>query len=187
MNIFVISVLSFLLVITLIAYYINMYNGLVGLKHQVEKYWKNIDVILKQRVDELTKLIKVVKDHIAYEKDLLHSLTAARTAYMNATSEEEKKAAHGLMKSAYKSLIAVAENYPDLKASQSFIQLSRRISTLEDQISDRRELYNESINLFNTRLEQFPHSMVAGILGYSQKEYFQVSESDKQDVEIDLY
>lgn len=139
---------------------------------------------MKQRHDELTKLLSTVKGYKDYEKDVLVKVTEARTAFLKAQSVQEKAQADNVMTSALKSIFAVAENYPDLKANQSFLQFQNRISEIENQISDRREFYNDSVNTFNIRIEQIPYVFIANFLKYTRKELFKVDESDRKDVEI---
>lgn len=167
-----------------VGYFISIYNSLVRLKNNIEKAWSNIDVLLKQRHDELTKLLSTVKGYKDYEKDVLVKVTEARTAFMNAKSVPEKAQADNVMSSTLKSLFAVAENYPQLKANESFLQFQNRISDIENQISDRREFYNDSVNTFNIRIEQIPYLFIANYLRYTRKELFKVDESDRKDVEI---
>ena len=173
-----------ILIIILIGYFISVYNSLVRLKNNIEKAWSNIDVLLKQRHDELTKLIETVKGYMKYEERVLKEVTAARTAFMSAESVPDKARADGMMAGALKSLFAVAENYPDLKANTNFIQFQGRISDLENQIADRREFYNDSVNTYNIRIEQIPDVFIARMLGYTKKDLFKVSESDRADVDI---
>ena len=173
-----------LLGIILVGYFISIYNSLIRLKHNIDKAWANIDVLLKQRHDELTKLLETVKGYMGYEKDVLTAVTTARTDFMNAGTVKEKAAADGVMTAALKTLFAVAENYPQLKANESFAQFQRRISDIETQIADRREFYNDSVNTFNIRIEQIPYVFVAGMLHLTTRELFDVPEADKQDVDV---
>jgi LemA protein len=173
-----------ILVIIVIGYAVSVYNGLVRLKNNIEKAWSNIDVLLKQRHDELSKLLETVKGYMKYEERVLKEVTEARTAFMNAQSVPDKARADGLMAGALKSLFAVAENYPDLKANQSFVSLQGRISALESQIADRREFYNDSVNTFNIRIEQIPDLFVARMLGYRRRDLFEVAEADKADIQV---
>src|SRR3989338_5775263 len=168
----------------LVAYFVTVYNGLVQLKHNIEKAWANIDVILKQRHDELPKLIDTCKGYMKYEQALLEKVTQARTAFMSATSIEAKTQAENELSRGLKGLFAVAENYPDLKANQNFLQLQGRISSIENMIADRREFFNESVNVYNIKIEQFPDLVVARALNYSKRPLLEIPESDKQDVKI---
>ena len=180
----IIGAVLLFLIIVVVGYFISVYNSLVRLKNNIEKAWSNIDVLLKQRHDELTKLLDTVKGYMKYEERVLKEVTAARTAFLSAETVADKANASNMMAGALKSLFAVAENYPDLKANQNFIQLQGRISGLEDQIADRREFYNDSVNVYNIRIEQIPDMFVARMLGYLRKELFKTAESDRQDVEM---
>ena len=146
---------------------ISIYNRLVMLRHGVDKAFANIDVLLKQRVDELPELVKVVKASVEYERETLMRLTALRTAFLNSTDREDKVALANQLDGALKSLFAVAENYPALRANRSFTQLQKRISELEDQIADRREFFNESVTLYNVGIAEFPNLILARLLHYT--------------------
>ena len=182
----VIGVVVVLLLIILIGWFIGVYNSLVRLKNNIKKAWSNIDVLLKQRHDELSKLLKTVKGYMKHEESVLTKVTEARTAFMSANTVGDKAKADGMIAGALKSLFAVAENYPELKADRSFQQFQERISEIENQIADRREFYNDSVNTFNIRIEQIPDMFIARMLGYTQKELFKAAESDRQDVDIDF-
>jgi LemA protein len=181
----VIGVVVALFVIGFFGYFISVYNSLVRLKNDIKKSWANIEVMLKQRYDELPKLIESVKGYMKHEKQVLVDLTKARTDFMKAKTMSEKAKADGTMTGLLKTLFAVAENYPNLKANENFIQLQNRISSLENELSDRREFYNDSVNNFNIKIQSFPDMIVARMLGYVQPEVmFKVDESEKQDVKV---
>lgn len=171
-------------IFVLLFWFVSIYNSFVRLKNNIKKSWSNIDVLLKQRHDELNKLLDTVKGAMKFEKSLLTELTEARTAFANATSVAQKAQANSKMDLAFKGLFAVAENYPDIKANQNFIQLQSRISEIENQISDRREFYNDSVNTYNIRRQQFPSSIIANMLKYTEEDLFQVVETERQDVNI---
>jgi len=175
-----------LLLVIFIGYFIAIYNSLVRLKNNIIKAWSNIDVLLKQRHDELTKLINTVKGYMKYEEKVLTKVTEARTAFMNAQTVGDKAKADSMITGALKSLFAVAENYPDLKASDNFIQFQARISEIENYIADRREFYNDSVNTFNIRIEQIPDMFIARLLGYTRRELFKVDETDRSDIEVNF-
>jgi len=170
--------------VVIIGYIVTIYNGLIKLKNNIKKSWANIDVLLKQRSDELPKLIATVKGYMKHEKDVLENVTKARTNFLNASTVAETAAADNMLSGALKSLFAVAENYPELKANENFMQLQNRISGIENEIADRREFYNDSVNQYNIRIQSIPDVIVARMMGYSNEEMFEVAESDKQDVEI---
>ncbi|RKX25991.1 MAG: LemA family protein [Candidatus Zixiibacteriota bacterium] len=175
-----------LLVVVVVGYFISIYNSLIRLKNNIKKAWSNIDVLLKQRHDELTKLLKTVQGYMKHEREVLTSITEARTAFLGAQSVGAKAKADNMMTGALKSLFAVAENYPELKADRSFGQFQNRVSEIENQIADRREFYNDSVNTFNIRIEQIPDVFIARMLGYSQRELFKVAESDRADVDVEF-
>lgn len=166
------------------AYLVMMYNNLVRLKRNIEKASSNIDVLLKQRNDEIPKLVDSAQEYMDYEKDVLNEITEARTEVQSANTPEEKAEADQMMKNALGNFFAVAEDYPDLKSTEQFQQLQERISSIEDQISDRREFYNSSVTTYNTRINQIPYNILAGSMNYTEKEVFEASESEKQDVNI---
>ncbi len=182
----IVVIIVVLVLVVLGGYFISIYNSLVRLKNNINKAWSNIDVLLKQRHDELTKLMNTVKGYMKYEEKVLTAVTEARTAFMGAKSVPDKAKADNMMTGALKSLFAVAENYPDLKANQNFMQFQDRISSLENQIADRREFYNDSVNTFNIRIEQIPHVIIARMLGYTARELFKVDEADRQDVNVEF-
>src|SRR5207302_7162288 len=129
-----------------VGYVVMIYNGLIALKNDIDKAWANIDVMLKQRHDELAKLLAVCKGYMDYERDTLQKIVQARSMYQQAVTVDQKAQANQSMKAALRGLFAVAENYPDLKANNNFMQLEKRITKLENQIADRREFYNDSVN-----------------------------------------
>jgi LemA protein len=179
------SVLIVLIIFVLFTgYLISVYNSLIRVKHQLDKAWKNIDLLLKQRTDELEKLIDTVKGHMKYERTLLMELTEARVYSEKARSVEAKITAESKIQNAIKGFYAVAENYPTLSASSSFRHLEERISELEESITDRREFYNNSVFIFNMRIEQIPYIFFASAMGYYRQKYFKIRESEKRDVKI---
>lgn len=183
MGFLVLGAVIFLLLI-FFGYFVGIYNGLIRLKNNLKKAWANIEVLLKQRHDELPKLIEVCKGYMKYEKELLETITKARSVYQNAQNIQDKAQADTMISGALKTLFAVAENYPDLKANQDFMHLQTRISSLENEIADRREFYNESVNNYNIKIQSFPDVIIANMMGFRQEELFKVAEDDKKDVEI---
>ncbi len=171
-------------IIGAIAYVITLYNGLVSVKNNVDKAWANIDVLLKQRHDELPNLIEVCRGYMKYERETLERVTAARTAYAQAATVDQKVQAGAEMSAALGRLIAVAENYPDLKANSNFAHLQARVTELESEIADRREFYNDSVNTFNIRIQEMPDAILAGMMNLHARPMFQVAEADKAPVAI---
>ena len=170
----------------LLVYIVIIYNGLVRLRNDIDKAWANIDVLLKQRHDELPNLVATCKGYMQYEQQTLERVTQARTAYMRAATVGEKAQADLLTTGALRGLFAVAENYPELKANNNFLQLQKRISELEDMIADRREFFNDDVNTYNVRIQQLPDVIIASMMKLPHREMFKVSDEDRRQVEIDL-
>ncbi|HMD86961.1 MAG TPA: LemA family protein [Terriglobia bacterium] len=173
-----------IIIIGLVVYLIGIYNSLITLKNDIDRSFANIDVMLKQRHDELPKLVDTCKGYMQYEQKTLQAVTDARTAYMRATTPAEKTQADGMVTGALKTLFAVAENYPDLKANTNFMQLQGRITELEDKIAGQRNRFNDDVNLFNIRIGQIPANLVAGFMGLQPHALFQAAETDREDVKI---
>ena len=168
----------------IITYAVGIYNALVRLSNNIDKAWSNIDVILKQRHDELPKLVDVCNSYMKHERETLEGVTNARSAYSRSTSVDDKAKAENQITMALGKLFAVAEQYPDLKANQEFLNVQQRISALEDTIADRREFYNDCINVYNIRIEQIPAVWVAQQTGYRARPLLTVAQSDRQDVQL---
>lgn len=173
-----------LVVIAIVVYTISIYNSLVRLKNDIDKAWANIDVLLKQRHDELPKLIDTCKGYMQYEQKTFELVTEARSAYQKATTGPEKAQADNMMTGALKTLFAVAENYPELKANNDFMQLQGRITEIEERIADRREFLNDSVNTYNIRIQQFPDMILAGLMHLQLRDFFKATEEDRQDVQV---
>jgi len=166
---------------------VSIFNQLVSLKNNTKKAWSNIDVLLKQRNSELPKLIDTCKQHMTYEKDTLEKVIKARSfvqSAMDSKNMNDLAAAEAMLGTSLNGLFAVAEDYPDLKASESFLRLQTRISTLEEDISNRREFYNDTAALSNTRREQFPDSLVANIFSFKEFDLLEFRLEELQDVDI---
>jgi LemA protein len=178
-----------LLGITVVAliYGITLYNNLVQLKHSVAKAWANIDVLLKQRHDELPKLVEVCKQYKQFEQETLQRVIEARSMVQTARQGQDIEAlgkAEGMLRMGLGNIFAVAEAYPDLKTNQNFMQLQTRITGLENGIADRRELYNESVNIYNVGIEQFPAVLIANMFAYQPKPLLEFSTAEKADVDM---
>lgn len=164
----------------LVAFYIiSVYNGLVSLRNNLDKAFANIDVVLKQRSDLIPNLVETVKGYMKYEKGVLEEITQLRTAMMGAQGPVEKARASEALSTALKSVFAVAENYPKLQASDNFLELQKQLATIENQIADRREFYNDAVLIYNTRIRSFPDTIAAVIFGMREMEYFKASDGDK--------
>lgn len=172
---------------TLIVYIIVIYNNLVALKHNIGKAWANIDVLLKQRHDELPKLVETCKQYMQYEQETLEKVMAARSAVSAAQQSSDIPAlgqAEGALRLGLGGLFAVAEAYPDLKADQQFQHLQARITGLEEAIADRREFYNESVNVSNVKIEQFPDLIIARSFNFEDHSLLEFAEQELTDVNI---
>lgn len=181
------GIIVWAIVIGLGLYIVTVYNGLVRLKHNVSRAWSNIDVLLKQRHDELPKLVETCKQYMQYEKDVLERVVKARASVAEARMAGDVGAlgaAETEMRIGLGNLFAVAENYPELKANETFQHLQQRITNLESQIADRREFYNDSVNANNIRVEQFPDTIVARLFGFGLRDLLEFSESEKADVDV---
>src|SRR6476646_9884426 len=182
-EILVTTAIGFLLV-GVVGYFLSLYNSLVALKNSIGRAWANIDVLLKQRHDELPKLVATCEGYMQHERAVFDRLSDARQGLMKARSIPERAQAEGTLTQALGQFFAVAEAYPDLKANQSFGALQGRISELENQIADRREFYNDTVTTYNTRIQQIPDAIVANWLALGPAELFHVDPVDRQDVEI---
>jgi LemA protein len=167
-----------------VGYFLSLYNGLVEMKNNIGRSWANVDVLLKQRHDELPKLVSTCEAYMQHERAVFDKLSEARGAVARATTVPQRAEAESQIGRALGGFMAVAENYPDLKADQGFRALQQRISELENQIADRREFYNDVVTLFNTRIEQIPDSWVAQGMQLTRAELFKVSDADREDVRI---
>ena len=175
------------LVVLALVYGVVTYNGLVQLKHNIAKAWANIDVLLKQRHDELPKLVEVCRQYKQFEQATLARVTEARARVAKAREAHDVPAlgaAENLLRAGLGQIFAVAEAYPELKANEHFMQLQTRITALENSIADRREWYNESVNLHNVRIEQFPDLIIARMFSYSEQPLLQFSVTEKADVDL---
>ncbi|MBK6657289.1 MAG: LemA family protein [Proteobacteria bacterium] len=181
------TVVMLVLLVVVGGYAIAIYNGLVTLKHNVVKAWANIDVLLKQRHDELPKLVEVCKQYMQHEQQTLQEVTSARAAVFGANQRHDVAAVGAGEASLRKSLgqlYAVAESYPELRADKQFTQLRERISALENSIADRREYYNESVTLNNIRLETFPDLILARWFGFRAHATLEFSAAETADLDV---
>ncbi|PLX88579.1 MAG: LemA family protein [Desulfuromonas sp.] len=173
-----------LILLGLILYVILIYNGFVQLKNNINRDWSNIDVLLKQRYDELPKLIKVCEGYMQHEQKTLEAVIKARSMAGAARADQDRMQAQNALSETLKSLFMVVERYPDLKADAGFRQLSNRISELEDQIADRRELYNAAVTIYNTRIDQFPDVLIARPFNFTSRTLWEIDPTHRQDVDV---
>lgn len=165
-------VVVLIIVVVLVVMLVALYNNLVKLRNMVDNAWAQIDVQLQRRLDLIPNLVETVKGYASHERGTLDEVTAARSAVMNATTPDAKMQADGLLTGALKSLFAVAEAYPDLKANINFQQLQSELSNTEDKISYMRQSYNDVVMKYNTAIQTFPAVLFAGMMGFQQRESF---------------
>jgi LemA protein len=165
-------------------YAVIVYNGLVRLQNEIGRAWANIDVLLKQRHDEIPNVVACVKGYMDHERQTLEAVTQARTASINASSISQKAQADMVLTGALRSFFVVAEQYPQLKADQNFLALQKRISELEERIADRREFFNDDVNTYNTHIAQLPDVLMARVMKLSPREMFRVNEQERQQMDV---
>ena len=173
--------------VLLLIYGVTLYNQLVAVKHGVTQAWANIDVLLRQRHEELPKLVEACRQYMQYEQATLERVISARNAVNQASERADMKQlgqAETALRSGLGQLFALAENYPQLQASSSFQHLQQRISGLENGIADRRELYNAAVNINNVRIEQFPDVLIARRFNFPPAELLRFSDAEKADVDL---
>lgn len=175
----ILIVVFFLIIIGIISYFIRIYNQLVMMRNNVDKTFSNIDVLLKQRANEIPNLVKVLKESMNYERSVLEELTTLRTNYLSSNNMNEKINLNNDIDKTIKSIFAISENYPTLKSNNDFILLQKRVSELENMITDRRELYNDSITIYNIGINEFPSVILAKIVGCHKLNLLEISEEEK--------
>jgi len=162
-----------------------MYNGLVQLRVRSDSAWSDIDVQLKRRHDLIPNLVETVKGYAAHEKGVFENVAKYRSMAMSATTPEQRGQAEGMLTQALRGLFAVAENYPQLQASQEFTQLQGSLNQMEDSIQNARRYYNAVVRDLNTRIQSFPTNIIAGMFGFQQKQFFQVdAPADRENVAV---
>lgn len=180
-------VIGFILVVVIagaVLYAVNVYNQLVNVNKECERTWSNISVLLQQRSDELPKLIDTAKEYMEYEQETLQQVIEARSKTQKASNPEQQAKADEQLKGALGNFFALAEDYPDLKANENFQQLQERVSSIEEQISDRRELYNQAATNYNTLINQIPYVFLANQMNLQRRELYRAPESAREDVDI---
>ncbi len=181
---YITMLIGFLLALALAV--IALYNGLVRSRIKVDEAWADIDTFLKQRFDLIPNLVNTVKGYAKHEKTTLENLTKYRAQLANAGTKEEMAKADNMLTGTLKSLFAVAENYPDLKANTNFLALQKQLTTIEDKLQKARRYYNGTVRDFNTKIAVFPASLIAGMLGFSPREFYEVEESNKENVKVEF-
>lgn len=177
-SIILISVVAIVVIIAI--FLVGSYNGLVSKSEAVDRELSNLDVMLERRADLIPNLVSTVKGYTSHETEIINSITDARTKLMNANSVEEKSNANNELTSSLNALMVVVENYPDLKSSQNFIQLSDELSGTENRIAVARKDYNDAVKDYNLKVKTFPGNILAGMFGFEQKQYFEAKESSRE-------
>jgi LemA protein len=181
-------IIVLVVVVLLVLWFMGMYNRLVALRNNVDASWKQVDVQLQKRYDLIPNLVETVKGYAAHEKETLERVIAARNAAMSAGSNVAQHAeAENMLTGALKSIFALSEAYPDLKANQNFLMLQQELSSIENKIAYSRQHYNDVVNSYNTTQQQFPANLVAGMAGAKPAEYFELTQPEARDnVKVDF-
>jgi LemA protein len=179
-------VLVLLVLIVLIFVVVGMYNGLIRLKNRVDEAWSDIDVQLKRRYDLIPNLVNTVKGYATHERELFEKVTEARTQAMGAGNATDKAQAENALSGTLKTLFAVAENYPQLKANENFLELQKELTDTEDKIQASRRFYNGNVRDFNTKIEVFPTNIIAGMLNFTKRDFFEAMEGEKEAVKVEF-
>ncbi|HNR25455.1 MAG TPA: LemA family protein [Methanobacteriaceae archaeon] len=180
----IIGIIVLLIIIGILVYFVSIYNSLVKLRNRVKNAWSQIDVQLKRRTDLIPNLMETVKGYAAHEKGVLENVTRARANLMNAQTPQENAEANNVLSGALKSLFAVAENYPDLKASQNFQDMQRQLSETEDKIAYSRQFYNDTVLMYNNKIQMFPSNLVASQFNFLEEEFFEVVDTEREVPEV---
>ncbi len=171
-------------IVVIVALVFGIYNGLVTARNRVKEGWSGIDVQLKRRADLIPNLVETVKGYAKHEKDVFENVTKARSAMLGASSAKEAEAADNMLTGALKTLFAVAEAYPELKASDNFKQLQQELSDTETKVAASRQFYNANVLDYNTKIQTFPSMLIAGMFGFAPSDFFQATEEEKKAVTV---
>ena len=179
--------IALIIIVLLIVFVVSLYNGLVSLKMKVQNAWSQIDVQLQRRFDLIPNFVETVKGYMSHEQDTLTRVTELRTSWANATSVKDKADIDGELSSALKTIMAVSENYPDLKANQNFMQLSDELRSTENKIAFSRQFYNDTVTMYNTKLQVFPSNIIAGMFNFTPADLFKTdSDEARKNVKVDF-
>jgi LemA protein len=171
-------------VVLLIVWIIGVYNNLVSLKMRVKNAWAQIDTQLKRRFDLIPNLVETVKGYAAHEQGTLEKVIAARNTYASATSVEDKAKANNELTSTLKSIFALGEAYPELKANENFLALQTELTGTEDKVAYSRQFYNDTVQMYNTAIMKFPNNILAGMFGYKEEPFFTIDDAEKEPVKV---
>ena len=174
------------IVVLLLLWFIGVNNSLVGLRNKVRNQFSQIDVQLKKRYDLIPNLVETVKGYAKHEKETFEEVIAARNGYASAKTDDEKIEAAGELTKCVSRLLAVAENYPELKANTNFLDLQQQLKDIEDKISYARQFYNDSVMVYNNKIQMFPSSIVASIRGFKEEKFFEADEQSRENVKVEF-
>ena len=174
------------IIVSLIIYILVTYNNLIKLNHIVKEAFSTMDVYLKKRWDLIPNLVEVVKGYAKHEKDVLNQITTLRTNNYQNMSIDKKINVNEQLTQGLSKVIAISENYPDLKASQNFLELSRDLTKIEDEIANSRKYYNGSVRIFNTKVQVFPNNIIAKLFNFKEANMFEANSNEKSNVKVDL-
>ncbi|HUQ62546.1 MAG TPA: LemA family protein [Acidimicrobiales bacterium] len=180
----VVLIIAIAIVVILILYVIVSYNGLVRLRNRIDNAWSQIDVQLRRRYDLIPNLVETVKGYAAHEKGTFEAVTQARANALNAQSVGDQAQAENMLTGALKSLFAVSEAYPDLKANQNFLSLQEELSATEGRIAYARQFYNDSVLKLNTKIQSFPSNILARMFGFTERDYFEADDASRGPVSV---
>ena len=180
----IVELIILIVVVLLIIYIVYLYNSLITLRNRVKNAWSQIDVQLKRRTDLIPNLVETVKGYATHEKTVFENVTKARSSLMNAKTVQENAEANNLLTDTLKSLFAVAENYPELKASENFRELQAMLSETEDKIAYSRQFYNDTVLMYNNKVQMFPSNLMANLFTFTEAEFFEVAEAEKAVPEV---
>lgn len=175
-----------LVALGVLAYAVGVFNALQSLKVKIQEAWSQIDVQLKRRVDLIPNLVETVKGYATHEKEVFENVTKARAALMSATTPQAAGDADNMLTGALKSLFAVAEAYPELKAQEGFLNLQKELSDTEDKVAYSRQFYNSVVRDFNQKIVMFPSNLVAMVMGFKEKEFFEAAPAEREAVKVDF-
>jgi LemA protein len=179
--------IALIIIVLLIVFVVGLYNSLVQLKMKVQNAWSQIDVQLQRRFDLIPNFVETVKGYMSHEKETLEKVTELRTSWANASTVKDKADLDGELSSALKTIMAVSENYPDLKANQNFMQLSEELRNTENKIAFSRQFYNDTVTMYNTKLQVFPSNIIAGMFHFTSADLFNVdNEEARHNVKVDF-
>lgn len=170
-------IIAIIILVVIAAWVISTYNGLVQVRNKVKNAFAQIDAQLQRRFDLIPNLVETVKGYAGHEKEVLENVTASRSGYMNATSNEQKMEMNNQLTSTLKTLFAVSENYPELKANTNFMSLQEELSEIEEKIVYARQFYNDAVTIYNNKIQMFPGNIIAGIFGFKEEALFNVAEA----------